>query len=330
VLLVLGVSAAAAARPGDALRRDARSLDTRAHSALLDLYALDSQLHAAGTRLATLESQTAELRREESQLARQLSTARHTLEVSQRGLGENLALLYKQGDVDELAVVLGAESLDDAVTRVDDLNRVADQSREFVAATTHARDSLTVLRATLEDRRARVEANLADARRTESSLAAARAERVAFIARLRTRARVERSQVSALEAAAQRVVHKVSTLQVDAAPDPSVAADTADTAPVDPASTGEPTAASGRTMAVSSTGYSLPGHTATGMPVGWGVVAVDPSVIPLGARLTIPGYGEAVAADTGGGVRGATIDIWFPTLAQAQAWGRRTVTITLH
>jgi cystine transport system substrate-binding protein len=125
-------------------------------------------------------------------------------------------------------------------------------------------------------------------------------------------------------------VHKVSTLQVDAAPDPSVAADTADTAPVDPASTGEPTAASGRTMAVSSTGYSLPGHTATGMPVGWGVVAVDPSVIPLGARLTIPGYGEAVAADTGGGVRGATIDIWFPTLAQAQAWGRRTVTITLH
>ena len=81
---------------------------------------------------------------------------------------------------------------------------------------------------------------------------------------------------------------------------------------------------------VSTTGYSLSGRTATGIPVGWGVVAVDPSVIPLGTHLSIPGYGEAVAADTGGAVRGAMIDLWFPTLAQARAWGRRTVTITLH
>jgi len=81
---------------------------------------------------------------------------------------------------------------------------------------------------------------------------------------------------------------------------------------------------------VSSTGYALPGRTATGIPVGWGVVAVDPSVIPLGTRMTIPGYGEGVAADTGSAVRGATIDLWFPTLAQARAWGRQAVTITLH
>ena len=53
-------------------------------------------------------------------------------------------------------------------------------------------------------------------------------------------------------------------------------------------------------------------------------------MIPLGTRLTVPGYGEAVAADTGSAVRGDDIDLWFPTLAQARAWGRRTVTITLH
>jgi Uncharacterized protein conserved in bacteria len=53
-------------------------------------------------------------------------------------------------------------------------------------------------------------------------------------------------------------------------------------------------------------------------------------VIPLGTRLTIPGYGEGIASDTGGSVRGTTIDLWFPSLAQAAAWGRRTVTITLH
>jgi resuscitation-promoting factor RpfB len=53
-------------------------------------------------------------------------------------------------------------------------------------------------------------------------------------------------------------------------------------------------------------------------------------VIPLGSHMLIPGYGEAVAADTGGSVVGATIDLWFPTVTEASAWGRRTVTIVLH
>jgi 3D (Asp-Asp-Asp) domain-containing protein len=86
----------------------------------------------------------------------------------------------------------------------------------------------------------------------------------------------------------------------------------------------------GSTLTVTATGYSMSGTTSTGLPVGWGVVAVDPAVIPLGTRLSIPGYGEAVASDTGGAVQGATIDLWFPTQAQALAWGRRVVSITLH
>jgi 3D (Asp-Asp-Asp) domain-containing protein len=45
--------------------------------------------------------------------------------------------------------------------------------------------------------------------------------------------------------------------------------------------------------------------------------------------MLVPGYGPAVAADVGTAVRGLVIDLWFPTLAEARAWGRRTVTITL-
>jgi 3D (Asp-Asp-Asp) domain-containing protein len=79
-----------------------------------------------------------------------------------------------------------------------------------------------------------------------------------------------------------------------------------------------------------ATGYALGGTTSTGLPVGWGIAAVDPSVIPLGTHMTVPGYGEAVAADIGGAIVGDTIDLWFPSVAQADQWGRRTVTITLH
>jgi len=53
------------------------------------------------------------------------------------------------------------------------------------------------------------------------------------------------------------------------------------------------------------------GITATGVQVHRGIVAVDPNVIPLGTRLYIPGYGEAIAADTGSGVIGYHIDLGF-------------------
>jgi 3D (Asp-Asp-Asp) domain-containing protein len=52
-------------------------------------------------------------------------------------------------------------------------------------------------------------------------------------------------------------------------------------------------------------------------------------VIPLGTRFTVPGYGVAIAADTGSAIRGARVDLWFPSAAHALAWGSRVVTISL-
>jgi uncharacterized protein YabE (DUF348 family) len=69
------------------------------------------------------------------------------------------------------------------------------------------------------------------------------------------------------------------------------------------------------------------GITASGRPAGHGIVAVDPSVIPLGTRLYIPGYGFAVAGDTGGAIRGARIDLGFNSLRDALLFGRRAVTV---
>jgi 3D (Asp-Asp-Asp) domain-containing protein len=85
-----------------------------------------------------------------------------------------------------------------------------------------------------------------------------------------------------------------------------------------------------QTLLVDAVAYHLPGRTASGLPVGPGVVAVDPAVIPLGTRMFVPGYGPAIAADVGYAVKGAMIDLWFATTEAARAWGRRTVTITLY
>jgi 3D (Asp-Asp-Asp) domain-containing protein/peptidoglycan hydrolase CwlO-like protein len=83
----------------------------------------------------------------------------------------------------------------------------------------------------------------------------------------------------------------------------------------------------GGTMSVLATGYCLTGTTATGLPVGPGIVAVDPTVIPLGTRMSIPGYGDGVAADTGGAINGNHIDVWLASCRDAAAF-TRTVTIT--
>jgi 3D (Asp-Asp-Asp) domain-containing protein len=69
------------------------------------------------------------------------------------------------------------------------------------------------------------------------------------------------------------------------------------------------------------------GMTASGRPAGHGVVAVDPRVIPLGTRLFIPGYGPAVAGDTGGAIHGLRIDLGFNSLREALLFGRREVTV---
>jgi 3D (Asp-Asp-Asp) domain-containing protein len=70
-----------------------------------------------------------------------------------------------------------------------------------------------------------------------------------------------------------------------------------------------------KTMTVWSTYYtaaSAGGNTTrTGTGVYKGIVAVDPRVIPLGTRMYIPGYGYGLAADTGGGVKGAWIDVAY-------------------
>lgn len=93
-----------------------------------------------------------------------------------------------------------------------------------------------------------------------------------------------------------------------------------------------------RTMTVEATAYTAycngcSGTTANGTDLRANphlkVIAVDPRVIPLGTKVWVEGYGEAVAADTGGAIKGNKIDVFIPNKSGAYEWGRRTVTIKI-
>jgi 3D (Asp-Asp-Asp) domain-containing protein len=81
-----------------------------------------------------------------------------------------------------------------------------------------------------------------------------------------------------------------------------------------------------------ATAYSLRGKTASGRFVTKGLIAADPSVLPLGSRVRLDAgsySGEYLVADTGGAVRGRHIDIWTPTSREAMRFGRRSVKLTV-
>ncbi|MCS7265008.1 MAG: 3D domain-containing protein [Armatimonadetes bacterium] len=71
------------------------------------------------------------------------------------------------------------------------------------------------------------------------------------------------------------------------------------------------------------------GRTATGRKAEYGIIAVDPRVIPLGTTLYVDRYGFAIAADTGRKIKGARIDLCFPTHKEALRFGRRSVKVLL-
>jgi peptidoglycan DL-endopeptidase CwlO len=321
-ILGLGVACAAVlaipAVPGAApvpsiakLNAQQHSIEQKKRSAVLSLYSLDSRLAASQHRLDLLQGREASLRAERASLATQLSVARSGTRVSQQRLAQRLRELYDHAGTGAVDVLFGATSLSDALNQLDSLDHVTSLDSQILTQLRSAEVRVLRTKRQLATREARLQNAIRSAAAETRSLGRVRAERSAYIGHLSYR----QAQIASLDAQARAATEKARQLTQS-----SPAAVVARLVP----------AGSGNAVTVVSTGYCLTGMTATGIPVGWGVAAVDPRVIPLGTHLTIPGYGEAVAADTGGAIVGARVDLWFPSCGQAGGWGSRSVTIALH
>lgn len=82
-------------------------------------------------------------------------------------------------------------------------------------------------------------------------------------------------------------------------------------------------------MTMKATAYHEPegSLTKSGTLSRVGAIAVDPSVIPLGTKLYVEGYGYCVAEDTGGLIKGNRIDIYLNSEAECVEWGVKNVTV---
>jgi 3D (Asp-Asp-Asp) domain-containing protein len=334
---LLGVPAAGLADDPDTLRARGSELVAAEQQARLDLFALESKLGRAEAALAGIQSRLTVLERERSSSRRQLAAARRTLAAAEQRLADQVRALYVSEQPDVLAVFLGAATLEDAIDGLDSLERSADATSGVLDEAQAARVRVAALLRRQTAKRAELRELRASAASRTAELAGAQADRLSYISQLQAEQVLNRQQIAeaVVSAEAAHAAASVETAVAETAPSiSSIGAQTVVAAPPPPPtpqpSPQAPPAQTGKTLTVMATAYSMRGTTTTGIPTGPGIVAVDPTVIPLGTRMTIPGYGEGVAADTGPAIRGLRIDVWVATAAEAAQWQWRTVTITLH
>ena len=334
--------------PAGASAPDAKlvALRTAKRSVVLELYALESSLAYARAAVAENGRRQAALDTEHRRALVRAMVIRRSLATTQQRIATLLRRLYVEGSPEPVEVLLGTRSLPAVLEGIDGLERATQLNRRLATEAQRRRSALRVELRRIMSARAALAASEVESERVATSLAAATQAKRTTVASLTRRESLTNASIAALEAqarAAERTSRRLtprptrasapSTLVSRPAPAESKPREVTD---VPPASTPSPSDApvqvpvGSQALVVDAVAYHLPGHTASGLPVGVGVVAVDPSVIPLGTRLFVPGYGPAVAADAGSAITGTIIDLWMPSTAAARAWGRRTVTITVY
>jgi 3D (Asp-Asp-Asp) domain-containing protein len=316
----------------------AAAIGTHEQAALQSLFATDAALARARAQADAAQARLVRARDDLHAVRQQLDVAVANQRAPQRALAARLNEIYRTHPLDTLGVLLASRSWSQASASLDLLNRLSRQDSLLVRSARQWRTALKGRSRTLRaaEGRARDVQGAWEAR--AATLGRADQAQRALLARFR---REHVRALAALAAAARRAVVRSRTI---VRPEPHGGGSTAApaTAPVTTAASTAPAAttapapapkapslAPGTTLSVTSTAYSLPGHTASGLPVGVGICATDPRVIPLGTRFDVPGYGSCVAADTGSSVVGADIDIWMPN-AQAAVYGTQTITITFR
>jgi cystine transport system substrate-binding protein len=236
-----------------------------------------------------------------------------------------------------LSTIMNARNLSDMITKVVSLNTYRKMQNEKLEQLEQARTDLAQLKIDLQTQQTQLQK---DKLKYDNEYATLTSQ----MATLKTQLADNQTQITALsnskaaETKRQADARARESEKTQAEPKASSQSptinqplvDTDDQAP-DSQST------SGKTLTVSTTGYSsdgadgmTPGHiTATGIDlwVNPMCIAVDPNVIPLGSMVEVPGYGIAIAGDTGGAIKGYKVDLHFKTTKEAINWGRRTVTI---
>jgi peptidoglycan hydrolase CwlO-like protein len=206
-VLGTGLAATEAAAPGAELRRLEAAVAPRPAPAL-ELYALHTQISRVDARLAVLRARRDAVEAQLARLRIEVDVAWQSLYAAERVLGARIRQLYEHGQLDPVAILLGAESVDDAVGGLDGLRRLAAGDRDLLEQVTRARDGLVRAKVRVRQRAVALRAAEARAAATAQRLRAAAAERVGYFERLRSQHGYTQRRIARLNAVARAAQRK--------------------------------------------------------------------------------------------------------------------------
>lgn len=278
-----------------------------------------------------------------------LDDTKEKLSTDQILLDKRMRAMYTDGNSSYLEVLLGSNSLSDFISKMDitakiiqyDNNIINNVKQQQVVVTLQRKNldadnkNLQALKSNNESSLAKLSSAVSDQKKLLSTATAQEqqlieAERQKELAQAQAVAAQKAKEIAAENA--QNVA--AQNLAAQNAKD-AVAENTSLMAsPGSTSSTPSSPNSSSKVYTMTATSYSDYGYTASNTlthrnPAGYSTIAVDPTVIPLGTKVYVSGYGYAIAEDTGSAIQGNIIDVYLPTAAAANAWGRQTVTVTI-
>ena len=323
---LLGVTKVNAESSQTEVNQELTNFQTELDSKLAQANKIYSQAQEAQEKVKQSKSKITEYENKIAETENDIVQLKASVAKQMRAVQSNGGATFSYIDV-----VASSKNLSEMITRLTNLNVVltaeADQAKSLI----EKEASLKTMKVKLEETQESLVKNQNDyqgqvdsLQSSISSLKDKISSNKQLLSEMQEKAAAEqKARDEALAKSVAEVKAKAETVKNTSSNPPTVQDPPKHTTPTTPSG--------GRTLNVEATAYALNGITATGIDLSKNpiCIAVDPSVIPLNSLVEVPGYGIAIAGDTGGAIIGNIIDVHFPTNDQAIAWGRKNIQITV-
>ena len=321
---------------------------------------INSTLNDVNEKYAEIEKMKVDISKTEEQIKAseaEIITTEKSIERRKEAVGKRMQDVQLNGDQRTFQALLEAKNLSDFFNRAYAMTILQNAEREKIDKLSEDKEKLAELQESVKNNQTELIDNKAKLQQDASSMdvqVASLKEQLAnnqeALKQISTDKQTEEQRVEdekklaeakqQREAEAAKQAEEAAKKEAEAAKHSTPSSSATETSssssepsmaqPEVPVIDGGSTSGNGKIMYMSSTAYSWreagSGYiTATGIDVrtNSNVIAVDPSVIPLGSLVNVEGYGIAIAGDTGGAIKGNIIDVHFDTVAQCTTWGRR-------
>lgn len=322
--LILTLNTSVLASPADSTSDELKQTQNTKKSLEAKVSALDNEINSVLKKIDNNKKDMNKLANEMKDSESQLKATENTLNNQQDLLQKRVRAMYMNGKISYLQIVFSSTSFSNFLSNVNTVtsvmnfdNNILNNVEKEKKNVLDQKENLSYANKKLEALKTSNETILSklssDIKQEKTLLASATEKEKALIAKKQAE---EEAAARAKELAAQKAAsnnQNVVSLAGSNIPAPATA---------------------GKTISVVATAYCDSGFTSYGPQTsrnanGYSIIAVDPRVISLGSRVYVQGYGYAYADDTGGDIIGNRIDVYFPTEAECESWGKRSVTVTV-